>query len=125
MTLEAADTGDSDGEAAAGDHDDDDEEDDEDGEAEDMEQFQESGLLDEVDPVRMTEVSAYCFIMYMLCDFHSSSPSPKTILFFRNLQTNENLSYELRRRKQFYTSTVFRTNVQNPFYFQAAQYQLS
>lgn len=50
MTLEAADTGDSDGEGAGGDHDDD--EDDEDGEAEDMEQFQESGLLDEVDPVR-------------------------------------------------------------------------
>uniref|UniRef100_A0A2A4K951 Ubiquitin-like-conjugating enzyme ATG3 n=1 Tax=Heliothis virescens TaxID=7102 RepID=A0A2A4K951_HELVI len=51
MTLDAADTGDSDGEGAAGDREDDDEdEDDEDGEAEDMEQFQESGLLDEVDP---------------------------------------------------------------------------
>lgn len=50
MTLEAADTGDSDGEGAAGDHEDDEDED-EDGEAEDMEEFQESGLLDEVDPV--------------------------------------------------------------------------
>lgn len=47
MTLEAADQ-DSDGDEAGGDRDDD--EDDEDGEAEDMEQFQESGLLDEVDP---------------------------------------------------------------------------
>lgn len=56
MTLEAADIGDSDGEGAAGDREDDDEEDDEDGEAEDMEQFQESGLLDEVDPVRVTTV---------------------------------------------------------------------
>lgn len=50
MTLEAADTGDSDGEAGDPDDDDDDEEEEEDGEAEDMEQFQESGLLDEVDP---------------------------------------------------------------------------
>ncbi|CAK1544290.1 unnamed protein product [Leptosia nina] len=48
MTLEAAETGDSDGDGAG---DQDDEDDDcEDGEAEDMEQFQESGLLDEVDP---------------------------------------------------------------------------
>ncbi|XP_047514359.1 ubiquitin-like-conjugating enzyme ATG3 [Pieris napi] len=47
MTLEAAETGDSD--EAAGDPDDDDD-DGEDGEAEDMELFQESGLLDEVDP---------------------------------------------------------------------------
>ncbi|XP_013135942.1 PREDICTED: ubiquitin-like-conjugating enzyme ATG3 [Papilio polytes] len=51
MTLEAAEAGDSggegQGEGGAGDGDDDD---DEDGEAEDMEQFQASGLLDEVDP---------------------------------------------------------------------------
>lgn len=53
MTLEAADTGDSDGEGAA-DNDEDNDEEDEDGEAEDMEQFQESGLLDEVDPVSST-----------------------------------------------------------------------
>lgn len=50
MTLEAADTGDSDGEGAAGEGQDDDEDEDDEGEAEDMEQFQESGLLDEVDP---------------------------------------------------------------------------
>lgn len=49
MTLEAADTGDSDDGAADGG--DDDEDEDDEGEAEDMEQFQESGLLDEVDPV--------------------------------------------------------------------------
>lgn len=48
MTLEAADTGDSDDGAADGG--DDDEDEDDEGEAEDMEQFQESGLLDEVDP---------------------------------------------------------------------------
>ncbi|XP_050362080.1 ubiquitin-like-conjugating enzyme ATG3 [Nymphalis io] len=47
MTLEAAETGDSDG-SAAGDRDDDDDADDD--EPEDMEHFQESGLLDEVDP---------------------------------------------------------------------------
>ncbi|XP_039765225.1 ubiquitin-like-conjugating enzyme ATG3 [Pararge aegeria] len=47
MTLEAAETGDSDGDEAP-DNDDDDDADD--GEAEDMESFQESGLLDEVDP---------------------------------------------------------------------------
>lgn len=45
MTLEAAEQGDSEGEAE------DPDEDEDDGEAEDMEQFQESGLLDEVDPV--------------------------------------------------------------------------
>ncbi|XP_041971068.1 ubiquitin-like-conjugating enzyme ATG3 [Aricia agestis] len=50
MTLEAAETGDSDGEGAGDNDDDDDEDADEDGEAEDMENFQESGLLDEVDP---------------------------------------------------------------------------
>lgn len=50
MTLEAAETGDSD--EAAGDPDDDDDDGD-DGEAEDMELFQESGLLDEVDPVSL------------------------------------------------------------------------
>ncbi|XP_073942276.1 autophagy-related protein 3 [Choristoneura fumiferana] len=50
MTLEAADTGDSEDEAKDAGDDDDDDEDEEDGEAEDMEQFQESGLLDEVDP---------------------------------------------------------------------------
>lgn len=49
MTLEAAETGDSDGEAG-GDRDEDDDDADDD-EAEDMEHFQESGLLDEVDPV--------------------------------------------------------------------------
>lgn len=48
MTLEAAETGDSDGDEAPENDDDDDAEDDE---AEDMENFQESGLLDEVDPV--------------------------------------------------------------------------
>ncbi|XP_026314474.1 ubiquitin-like-conjugating enzyme ATG3 [Hyposmocoma kahamanoa] len=51
MTLEAADAGDSEGEGrGSGEGDDNDDDDDEDGEAEDMEQFQESGLLDEVDP---------------------------------------------------------------------------
>ncbi|XP_072937184.1 ubiquitin-like-conjugating enzyme ATG3 [Epargyreus clarus] len=50
MTLEAAETGDSDGEGGTVDRDDDDDDDDDEGEAEDMEQFQESGLLDEVDP---------------------------------------------------------------------------
>ncbi|CAH2067623.1 unnamed protein product, partial [Iphiclides podalirius] len=49
MTLEAAETGDSGCEGADGGEDDDDD-DEEEGEAEDMEQFQESGLLDEVDP---------------------------------------------------------------------------
>ncbi|VVC88430.1 unnamed protein product [Leptidea sinapis] len=48
MTLEAAETGDSDG--GGDEENDDDDEDGDDGEAEDMEQFQESGLLDEVDP---------------------------------------------------------------------------
>ncbi|XP_045762869.1 ubiquitin-like-conjugating enzyme ATG3 [Maniola jurtina] len=47
MTLEAAETGDSDAEEAPDNDDDDDADDDE---AEDMENFQESGLLDEVDP---------------------------------------------------------------------------
>lgn len=59
MTLEAADTGDSDGEGAA---DNDDDEEDEEGEAEDMEQFQESGLLDEVDPV-----SLYNYFRFPAC----------------------------------------------------------
>lgn len=49
MTLEAADAGDSD-EGGDGEGDEEDDDDDED-EAVDMEQFQESGLLDEVDPV--------------------------------------------------------------------------
>ncbi|CAG4943465.1 ubiquitin-like-conjugating enzyme ATG3 [Colias croceus] len=47
MTLDAAETGDSDGD---GDGDGEDDDDGDEGEAEDMEHFQESGLLDEVDP---------------------------------------------------------------------------
>ncbi|GBP70039.1 Ubiquitin-like-conjugating enzyme ATG3, partial [Eumeta japonica] len=50
MTLEAADGNESDDEKSGAD------DDDEDGEAEDMEQFQESGLLDEVDPVDIDTV---------------------------------------------------------------------
>lgn len=65
MTLEAADTGDSEGEGAAGDADDDE---DDDGEAEDMEQFQESGLLDEVDPVSGIIFVAFCFFRSLIRD---------------------------------------------------------
>ncbi|KOB68968.1 Autophagy-related protein 3, partial [Operophtera brumata] len=54
----AADTGDSDGDGAAADDDDDDEED-EDGEAEDMEQFQESGLLDEGEGDEIVKTRTY------------------------------------------------------------------
>lgn len=51
MTLEAAEAGDSDGEGGGEGDDADGDDDADDDEAEDMENFQESGLLDEVDPV--------------------------------------------------------------------------
>lgn len=60
MTLEAAETGDSD--EAAGDPDDEDDDGD-DGEAEDMELFQESGLLDEVDPVSSVK---FCYLLHYI-----------------------------------------------------------
>lgn len=63
MTLDAADAGDSEEEGAAAGKDDDDDED-EDDEAADMEEFQESGLLDEVDPVSLLSTLFTCCRYY-------------------------------------------------------------